>query len=81
MIISREECLFELNTVAQSLFIDIEAALRKSSEDVSTISFSFRTDRPTQPFFNIQSKNQELIRIDLIDGKIHIYMVFINLVF
>lgn len=66
LVINNNQCLFDLKTITETLIINLEFEF--ISLQAKTISFSFRTDRPTQPFFSIRTHSGDLIQIFLIDG-------------
>uniref|UniRef100_A0A915DFV0 Laminin G domain-containing protein n=1 Tax=Ditylenchus dipsaci TaxID=166011 RepID=A0A915DFV0_9BILA len=73
-VVQRAECVFELATDSEHLAIDILDAVEKAGGVGETISFSFRTDRPTTGFLTVNTDAGETIDVDLIDG----YLISVN---
>lgn len=68
-VVRRSECLFELTTDSEHLTINVAKAVKSAKGSAESISFSFRTDRPTSSFLSATTENGEIIQVDLIDGR------------
>lgn len=71
-VVRRTECLFELTSDSEHLTIDVEKAAKRAKVPADSLSFSFRTDKPTASLLNVKTDDGETIQVDLVDGMFHI---------
>ncbi|KAI1722312.1 hypothetical protein DdX_04624 [Ditylenchus destructor] len=67
-VVRRTECLFELTSDSEHLTIDVEKAAKRAKVPADSLSFSFRTDKPTASLLSVKTDDGETIQVDLVDG-------------
>ncbi|KAI1731108.1 CRE-BAM-2 protein [Ditylenchus destructor] len=67
-VVRRTECLFELTSDSEHLTIDVEKASKRAKVQAESLSFSFRTDKPTASLLSVKTDDGETIKVDLDDG-------------